>query len=87
MDKIGFVDAELAGETGFNNPLATTGALLRGRKGITGEATIICHALSWPAAIRLGLWLERMHAVRRAGFLSDPGNAPLGQRGRPARGW
>jgi hypothetical protein len=40
MEKVGFVDAELVNETGFNSSPATKGALFRARKRITSEATI-----------------------------------------------
>jgi hypothetical protein len=40
MEKVGFVDVELVGETGFDSSPATKGALLRARKRITSEATI-----------------------------------------------
>jgi hypothetical protein len=41
MEKIGFVDADLVGKTGFDSSAATRGALFRARKGITSEARIL----------------------------------------------
>jgi hypothetical protein len=41
MKKVGFVDGELVGETGFDSSPVTKGALFRARKGTTSKATII----------------------------------------------
>ncbi len=40
MEKVGFVNVEFIGETGFNSSPVTRGALFRARKGISSEATI-----------------------------------------------
>ena len=41
MEKVGFVDVEFAGETGFDSSPVTRGTLFRARKAITFGAKIL----------------------------------------------
>ena len=41
MEKVGFVDVEFAGETGFDSSPVTSGTLFRARKGVTFGAKIL----------------------------------------------
>jgi hypothetical protein len=41
MEKVGFVDVEFVGETGFDSSPVTKGALFRARKGITSGTKIV----------------------------------------------